>query len=82
MLGLIRIFHYERPFNPDDPGKRCAPEVKLILHELYEDVAVMATVEKVKRVFVEDKECLIHGDLHVNSVIVKDNDFKVSQNAQ
>ena len=82
MVSLIRIFHYERPFDPEDPGKRCAPEVKPLLRGLYDDVTVMATVQRVKRMFVEDKECLIHGDLHVDSVIVKDDDFKVIQNTR
>ena len=80
MVSLIRIFHYERPFNPEDPGKRCAPEVKLVLREVYDDVTVRAAVQKVQRMFTDDKECLIHGDLHVDSVIVKDNELKVIQN--
>ncbi|XP_070191715.1 methylthioribose kinase-like isoform X2 [Littorina saxatilis] len=77
MVSLIRVFHYERPFDPRDPGKRCAPEVNPLLRDLYDDVNVMATVKKVKNNFVKVKECLIHGDLHIDSVIVKDGKFKM-----
>jgi 5-methylthioribose kinase len=77
MVAVIRTFHYERPCDPDDPGKRCAPEVKQLLPNFYSDLVVMETIQKVTRTFVEVKECLLHGDLHIDSVIVNKEELKV-----
>ncbi|KAK7475874.1 hypothetical protein BaRGS_00032924 [Batillaria attramentaria] len=77
MVDLIRIFHYERPFDPADPGKRCAKDVLLRLDDVYKDVTVMAAKERVKQQFAESVECLIHGDLHIDSVIASGDDFKM-----
>lgn len=77
MIDIIRLFHYERPFDPSDPGKACDPAVTSLLTCVYGDSTVLEAVQQVKRSFIKDKECLIHGDLHIDSVVAQGDDFKV-----
>ncbi|XP_025092249.1 uncharacterized protein LOC112562875 isoform X2 [Pomacea canaliculata] len=76
MIDIIRLFHYERPFDPSDPGKACDPAVTSLLTCVYQDSTVLEAVQQVKRSFIKDKECLIHGDLHIDSVVSQGDDFK------
>ena len=44
---------------------------------LYDDEQVIAVLTKLRGVYSNKKECLIHRDLHSGSVMVKDDDVKV-----
>eukprot|EP00916_Digyalum_oweni_P018080 GHVL01030378.1.p1 GENE.GHVL01030378.1~~GHVL01030378.1.p1 ORF type:complete len:154 (-),score=5.22 GHVL01030378.1:365-826(-) len=77
MMTLLRTYHFERPFDPSDSGRRCHPSVLRMLPEVFGDAAVMKAKEEVKRSFMNDLECLVHGDLHIESVLVNGSDIKV-----
>ena len=77
MLTLIRTYHFERPFDPSDTGRRCHQSVLRMLPEVLGDAAVMAAKEETKRSFLNNLECLIHGDLHIGSLLINDCDIKV-----
>ncbi|XP_070187946.1 methylthioribose kinase-like isoform X2 [Littorina saxatilis] len=77
MMTLLRTYHFERPFDPSDSGRRCHPSVLRMLPEVFGDAAVMKAKEEVKRSFMNDLECLVHGDLHIESVLVNGSDIKI-----
>ncbi|KAK7491287.1 hypothetical protein BaRGS_00017558 [Batillaria attramentaria] len=77
MVDMIRLFHFEKPFDAADPDRHCASAVMTSLDDVINDAAVQAAKEEAKRSFAEDCECLIHGDLHVDSVVVSGGDLKM-----
>ena len=77
MLSLTEQFVFTRPFTEGDETNKCSPEVKDILHTIYGDEVVMETAKKMTKLFKEKKECLLHGDLHTGSVLVKGKDSRI-----
>ncbi|XP_076458173.1 uncharacterized protein LOC143291908 isoform X2 [Babylonia areolata] len=77
MLALIRTWHFERPFNPEDTGRRCHHTVLRMLPDILKDPAVKAATAEAEESFTNDLECVIHGDLHIESVLVRGSDIKL-----
>ena len=69
MVSLTKKFVFTAPFVKEDPTNKCADNVKPILSQIYEDSKVLNAAEKIRNIFLERKECLVHGDLHTGSVM-------------
>ncbi|XP_071108304.1 methylthioribose kinase-like [Haliotis cracherodii] len=69
---------FTSPFTPGDPSHQCSDAVKARLDWLYGDQEVLRAAAEMKRVFLEKKEALVHGDLHTGSIMVKDKDAKIT----
>lgn len=77
MMSLTADYVFTRPFNKDDETNTCSPEVSKQLASIYEDENLLAVVKDMRQIFTEKKECLIHGDLHAGSVMVKETDARM-----
>ena len=77
MLTLTEQFIFTRPFNPDDETNRSSSEVKERLDTVYSDADVLNTAKKMLDIFLHKKECLVHGDLHTGSIMVKSEDARM-----
>ncbi|XP_013405105.1 uncharacterized protein LOC106169969 isoform X2 [Lingula anatina] len=80
MVSLTRQYIFTRPFDKTDPTNRCSEAVQKKLHLIYEDPGLLDSVWKMRNLFLEKKECLVHGDLHTGSVLVSNNSAKVFDN--
>ncbi|XP_046568813.1 methylthioribose kinase-like isoform X1 [Haliotis rubra] len=77
-LTLREQLLFTSPFTPGDPSNQCSDAVKARLDWLYGDQEVLRAAADMKRIFLEKKEALVHGDLHTGSIMVKDEDAKIT----
>lgn len=69
MVSLTKQFVFTAPFVKDDPTNKFTDEVRQILPQIYDDQVVLDAAAKMKAIFLEKHECLVHGDLHTGSVM-------------
>ena len=79
MVSLTNQYVFTRPFVRDDPTNRCSEEVKKNLSFVYDDQSVLEGVAKMKALFLNKKECLLHGDLHTGSIMIHGTTPKVGE---
>ncbi|XP_067672837.1 methylthioribose kinase-like [Haliotis asinina] len=77
MVQLTERYIFTGPFSPDDPTNRCSPSLRAKLDWVHGDQEVLRAAAHMKKIFLEKKEALVHGDLHTGSIMVKDKDAKV-----
>lgn len=76
-MALTEQYVFIGPFNKDEPTNHCSDQIKSQSHLIYDDPDVLSAAAQMKRIFLDKKECLIHGDLHTGSVMVKESNAKV-----
>lgn len=69
MVSLTKKFVFTAPFLKDDPTNKCTDQVKVILPQIYDDQDVLDAATRMRTLFLEKQECLVHGDLHTGSVM-------------
>ncbi|XP_054773959.2 methylthioribose kinase-like [Lytechinus pictus] len=77
MVSLTRDFIFTNPFLRDHPTNRCSPEVAVHLHLIYDNHELLQNASELRSIFLNKKDCLLHGDLHTGSVMTKDADAKM-----
>ena len=77
MCGITHQYVFNGPFTKRSPNNRCSPEVEERLYTIYDDPVVMETERKMFDLFKNKKECLLHGDLHTGSFMVKGQDVRI-----
>ncbi|XP_019619224.1 PREDICTED: uncharacterized protein LOC109466063 [Branchiostoma belcheri] len=77
MVSLTEQYIFTRPFQKDDPTNHSSEPITAILHLVHDDTELLSIVGKFKRLFLEKRECLVHGDLHSGSVLVRPGDGSV-----
>ncbi|XP_045213350.2 methylthioribose kinase-like [Mercenaria mercenaria] len=77
MVNLTAEYVFTRPFSRADETNKCSPEVSKQLKLVYGDEQVLSTASEMRQIFTEKRECLIHGDLHAGSVMVKGTDTRM-----
>ncbi|KAL3877376.1 hypothetical protein ACJMK2_035094 [Sinanodonta woodiana] len=77
MVSLTEQYIFTRPFTRGDPTNRCSEGVQGRLDMVYNDQDVMTAVQNFKKLFLEKKEALVHGDLHTGSLMVKGADVRM-----
>lgn len=77
MVNLTADYVFTRPFTKGDETNKCSPEVSKQLASVYEDEKILSVAKEMHQVFTQKKECLIHGDLHAGSVMVKGTDTRM-----
>ncbi len=71
MCGITAEFVFSKPLDPNDGTNRCSDgEVADAAANLRKDEKLCSEVERLKVIFLSQKECLVHGDLHTGSVMV------------
>lgn len=69
MVSLTKQFVFTAPFVKGEPTNRCADNVIPVLSQIYDDATVLNAADKMKQMFLERKESLLHGDLHTGSIM-------------
>ncbi|XP_052760164.1 methylthioribose kinase-like isoform X1 [Mya arenaria] len=77
MVQLTENYVFTFPFKPDGLHNSCSDQVAAKLHTIYEDQQVLDTAARMLKLFLEKKECLLHGDLHTGSILVNDTDSRM-----
>ncbi|XP_060076671.1 methylthioribose kinase-like [Ylistrum balloti] len=77
LVQLTEQYVFTRPFLKDDPTNKYSEEVGSRANLVYDNPQVLANAAKMKKVFLEKKECLIHGDLHTGSIMVYNDSAKL-----
>mmetsp|Transcript_43729 Transcript_43729/g.69944 ORF Transcript_43729/g.69944 Transcript_43729/m.69944 type:complete len:677 (-) Transcript_43729:2407-4437(-) len=64
---------------PHFPNRWTSPELDVIVREIHTDDALLRNVAKLKAKFLNEGQCLIHGDLHTGSLFVENetNDIRM-----
>ncbi|XP_021358736.1 uncharacterized protein LOC110453865 isoform X2 [Mizuhopecten yessoensis] len=77
LVQLTEQFVFTKPFTKDDPTNKCSTEVSSHAQLVYDNQQVLTNAAKMKKIFLEKKECLIHGDLHTGSIMVCNDSAKL-----
>lgn len=75
---MTEEFVFTRPFTADDNTNINPDIIKPHLGLVYDNPDIMTAAREMKSLFLEKKECLVHGDLHTASVMVNESLAKVS----
>lgn len=77
LVQLTEQYVFTKPFTKDDPTNHSCEEVSAQVNLVYDNPQILANAEKMKKIFLEKKECLIHGDLHTGSIMVLNDSAKL-----
>ena len=77
MVGLTSNYVFTYPFGYHSTN-RYSDEVKALLPRVHDDKVLQENAAKLRTKFTDVKECLLHGDLHTGSIMVKQGMAKVS----
>ncbi|XP_038060015.1 methylthioribose kinase-like isoform X2 [Patiria miniata] len=64
-------------FDLSNPANRCSPELEGPACSIRKDPEIVANIQSLHLVFLQRKECLTHGDLHLGSVMVNESSVKL-----
>ena len=68
----------EKPFHRSDPSNKPCQLVRDKLHLVFHDDGnLVLDVHPLQEIFRQRQQCLIHGDVHSGSVMVRFDDVKV-----
>ena len=70
MCGITADYVFTKPLDAADPTNKCSDAVAELAATLRADDEFRRGVAELREVFLKEKECLIHGDLHTGSVMV------------
>lgn len=70
LVDITRQFLFLRPFNAEDPTNKSPEITRDLATEMRANEVLQANVADLRKKFLEQKECLLHGDLHSGSVMV------------
>ncbi|XP_052262881.1 methylthioribose kinase-like isoform X1 [Dreissena polymorpha] len=70
MVTLTKQYVFTFPFLREGTNNRCSQEIAEHLDRIYADEQVTSTANRMLKLFLEKKECLLHGDLHTGSIMV------------
>lgn len=77
MVELTRQYIFQRPYDAEDKTNSCSSELVPLVAEVRADSTVKAAVGELLGKFSNKQECLVHGDLHSGSVMVRGDSIKV-----
>lgn len=68
---------FDRPFNILERSNTCHPELADEVREIRSDREVLCQLAKLKKAFLEQNDCLCHGDLATDNVMAVGDQFRV-----
>ena len=69
---------FDKPFDPMDVTNHCQPCLHVAVDSVRKDPYVLEKVAKIKRAFLTQNDCLCHGDLSPDNILVCSSQFRVS----
>ena len=77
LVSLTEQFIFTKPFDKSDSTNRLSEDISCSLPQLYDNPRVLEAANFMKGIFLNKKECLVHGDLHTGSIMVNEDETKV-----
>ena len=77
MKHLMVNFLFDRPYDPSDPSNRCNPVLSREVESVRKDPAILQRVAELRAAFLQQRDCLCHGDLACDNIMVLGGEFKV-----
>jgi 5-methylthioribose kinase len=69
---------FDRPFNSEERSNTCNPQLTSEVERIRRDPEILTQFSKLKRAFLQQDDCLCHGDLATDNVMVTGEQFRVS----
>ena len=79
MRRLMAELLFDRPFNSEERSNTCNPQLTSEVERIRRDPEILAQLAKFKKAFLEQDDCLCHGDLATDNVMVTGEQFRVRQ---
>ena len=70
MVTLNAELTFTGMVDPNEPTNHCSPELTDLARSIRDDPVLINCVKSLHDIFMEQKECLTHGDLHLGSIMV------------
>ena len=80
MVTVTEQYIFVKPFVANDPTNKHDPLLNNAVEALRHDSKCHKRAEEMRKMFVENKDCFCHGDLHTGSVMIRNGESKVSKN--
>jgi 5-methylthioribose kinase len=77
MCQISEDLIFDEPYFSAPLNRHTSPHLDAVVAALAEDAALKVAVQAMKWRFMNQPECLVHGDLHTGSVMVTDSDTRV-----
>ncbi len=77
MRQLMSELLFDRPFDPMDATNHCQPRLLAAAESMRKDTHVLENVAKIKKAFLTQNDCLCHGDLSPDNILVVPSQFRV-----
>ncbi len=77
MCRISEDLIFDEPYFAASLNRHTAPQLDLVASALTRDTDLKVAVQTMKWRFMNQPECLIHGDLHTGSVMVTEHDTRV-----
>lgn len=69
---------FDRPFSSEERSNSVNPSLSHEVRQIRCDMEVLSQVTKLKRDFLQQDDCLCHGDLAIDNIMVNnEGEFKV-----
>lgn len=76
MKSIFVEFLFRRPYDSTDLSNRCNPLIKREINATRRDPLVLQRAKELMTLFVEQKDCLCHGDFACDNILVSGGEFK------
>ena len=70
---------FDRPFSSEERSNTHNPQLTSEVEQMRGDPKILAQLTKLKRAFLQQDDCLCHGDLATDNVMVAEQQFRVRQ---
>ena len=70
-------FLFDRPYNAKDPSNTCNPLLAKEIDSVRKDPVILSQVAQLRTEFLEQLDCLCHGDFACDNIFVAGDLFKV-----
>lgn len=78
MRCLMSELLFDRPFDATDATNHCQPSLLAAVESMRKDPKVLEGVVKIQKAFLSQNDCLCHGDLSPDNMLVTQDQFRVS----
>ena len=79
MKSLMAELLFDRPYDADDKSNRCKPSLMDKITATRNDPDVLRYVAGLREAFLQQTDCLCHGDFACDNILVSGGSFKVSE---
>ena len=79
MRQLMAELLFDRPFNSTERSNTCNHQLSVEVQQIRSDAEVLGQVAKLRKTFLQKSDCLCHGDLATDNVMVAGAHFRVRQ---